>query len=329
MVDISQIPISLENVEQVVNEFYETSQLPNEFKPQLEQWLKNAQNSPEAWSFSWNLIEMSKSVNCQFYGAMCLYNKVSKYLQEVPREELDNLKNRLLEKLLLYASNLASISPQANKQQIKLIERKLNSTLAKLALYLCDDQWQNCIHDIIHTIPNCCKPAEAATDDQTMNNQKLQLLLIVIDLITLLPEEFQTISNSVNKLKRSQIFAKLKKDFHIISNYIINLFNSININQLNAEYYILIENSIKCLTSWIEFGIEFTEIDVFLKYLFVYIYNEKLFEHSAECLTSLLSSEETLKYSNSLFKYTHKILELNAILKKYIDERDTVFCFEE
>lgn len=76
----------------IVSEFYTTSQVSNEFKPHLDQWLKQAQNSPEAWTFSWDLIDMSKSAETQFYGATSLYNKVSKFFNEVPDDQYDMLK---------------------------------------------------------------------------------------------------------------------------------------------------------------------------------------------------------------------------------------------
>ena len=305
------LEINLENVERVVIEFYTSSQLTNEYKPKLDEWLKEAQCSKEAWSFSWDLIDMNKSVNCQFYGASCLYLKVSKYLNDVPAEEYDVLKNKLLEKLLLYAVNL-------NKhEQIRLIQRKLNSTLAKLAIYLINDQWQNCIYDIIQTIPNCLASNQAPketsqnlnTSIEEFNNiNKLQLILIVIDRLTLLPEEYSTLNNinTLNKFKRTQIHSQLKKSFHLISHYLINLFNQFNqffsnqqqaagLNQLQQLQFKIVENSVKCLTSWIDFGIQFDEISSFLDYLFGYIYNDQLFEQSAECLTSLFSNEENLK----------------------------------
>lgn len=251
---------------------------------------------------------MNKSVNCQFYGASCLYNKVSKYLNEVPYEELDLLKNKLLEKLLLYAVNVADSSSHSKHGQVILIERKLNSTLAKLALYLIEDQWQNCIYDIIQTIPNCISnqngsSVEQSSNDQ-MDNQKMQLILIVVDLLTLLPEEFSQLTN-LNKHKRTQINHKLKQNFFIISKYLINLFNQFNeiVNQMTNNNNTtatslplkIIENAIKCLTSWIEFGIQFNEIEQYIDYLFIYIFNERLFEQSADCLTCLFSSEENQK----------------------------------
>lgn len=340
---INQIPITQENVERIVDEFYATSQVTNEFKPQLDQWLKHAQNSKEAWSFSWLLIDMNKTVNCQFYGASCLYNKVSKYLNEVPYEELDLLKNKLLEKLLLYATILVSETNNARQQQVILIERKLNSTLAKLALYLIEDQWQNCIYDIIQTIPNCMNSNDQKEqangvdqlENSEMNSQKMQLILVVIDLFTLLPEEFSTLSN-LTKQKRLQINQKLKTNFFLISKYLINLFNQFNdlVQQNSASSSTnqtslvtkIIENAIKCLTSWCEFGIQFNEIESFLDYLFVYIFNDKFFEQSAECLTCLFSSEENLKYVNTIFKYCGKVLGLRNLLAKYVHDRDNDGC---
>ncbi len=271
--------------------------MTNEFKPQLDQWLKQAQNSTEAWQFSWLLIDMSKSINCQFYGASCLYNKVSKYLNDVPSEQYDVLKNKLLEKLLLYASSLVDTS---RNPELRLIQRKLNSTLAKLALYLVIDQWPNCMQDIIQTIPNCLNnsPASQTRTQQELAEQQNQLILIVLDIISLLPDEYQTLSN-LTKLKRTQVNTALKKNFHLISQYLINLFNTFNtldVNQIKEKsYFSMIELSIKCLTNWIDFGVQFSDIQMFMDYLFVYIYNEHFFEKAAECLTSILNAEDNTK----------------------------------
>ena len=280
----------------MVNEFYATSQVTNEFKPQLDQWLKQAQNSPEAWQFSWQLIDMSKSINCQFYGASCLYTKVSKFLNDVPADQYDVLKNKLLEKLLLYASSLVDTT---RNPQIRLIQRKLNSTLAKLALYLIADQWPNCILDIIQTIPNCINQDELQKKSKPeLDEQQNQLILIVLDILTLLPDEYASLAN-LTKLKRTQINGHLKKNFAAISQYLLNLFNNFNTLDIatlkEKSYFNLVDSSIKCLTNWIEFGVLFSEIQQFVDYLFIYIYNENLFEKSAECMTSILNAEDNAK----------------------------------
>lgn len=326
MENLNQIEYSAENVEKIVSEFYTTSQVSNEFKPQLDQWLKQAQNSQEAWNFSWELIDMNKSAETQFYGATTLYHKVSKYFNEVPNDQYDILKNKLLEKLLLYATKNA-------QQQVRLIQRKLNATLAKLALYLIDDQWENCVSEVIQTIPNCINNVTVSQEE--IDETKMQLIAIVLDLLTLLPEELATIN--LQRPKRSQINSKLRGNFSLIRDYLLNLFNEItnggeklannNLNTSGTEGqktgFFLIEIGIKCLNSWTEFGISFVDLQPFMDFLFISIYNDSLFETSAECLTSLFSSEETLKYTNTVFKYTPKILALTELLSTFVNNKDT------
>ena len=282
---------------------------------------------------------MNKTAESQFFGASCLYNKVSKYFTEVPGDQYDLLKNKLLEKLLLYAT-------KNEQQQVRLIQRKLNSTLAKLALYLIEDQWENCIVDMIQTIPNCYNgDSSLATGDEAIKNDvnrvKLQLIGILLDLFTLLPEEYATLTN-LSKPKRTQIYSKLKKNFHLVKDYLLNLFNELtnggeklmnrtlgtaaaasSSSAANTDA-VLIENGIKCLNSWVEFGVPFDEMQPFFEFFFISIYHEPLFETSAECLTSLFMSEENLKFTNTLFKYTPRVLLLRDLLASYVQNKDTV-----
>ena len=86
---------------------------------------------------------------------------------------------------MLYATKNA-------QQQVRLIQRKLNATLAKLALYLIDDQWENCVSEVIQTIPNCINNVTVSQEE--IDETKMQLIAIVLDLLTLLPEELATIN---------------------------------------------------------------------------------------------------------------------------------------
>jgi hypothetical protein len=263
---------------QVLVEFYTTSH--TNFKPQLDQWLKSAQNSSEAWQFSWQLLELTKSPEIQFFGASCLYHKVSKHFNEVPIDKYDELKNKILEKLIFYTTN-CYIQPQYNN--LKLIQRKLNSTLAKLALYLLPDEWKNCIQDCIQTITNL-----------KFDLPKSELVSIVLDLLTLLPEEFNNLN--VLKTKRSSIRNKLCENFQTIKTFLQEIFvNNIDVTNLSNNLN-LIQNGIKCLSSWNEFGILFNDMEVFMQFLFVVIYNEQLFEVTCECLTSIFSLPDNAKY---------------------------------
>ena len=166
----------------------------------------------------------------------------------------------------------------------------------------------------------------------------MQLIGILLDLFTLLPEEYATLAN-LSKSKRTQIYSKLKKNFHLIKDYLLNLFNELTnggeklvnrtlgtSNGANLDA-VLLENGIKCLNSWIEFGVPFNDIQPFFEFLFISIYHEPLFETSAECLTSLFISEENLKFTNTLFKYTPRVLLLRDLLANYVQSKDTVSWF--
>ena len=296
------IPFTIDNVEKVLIEFYTTSH--TNFKPQLDQWLKIAQNSTEAWQFSWDLLDLKKTPEIQFFGASCLYHKVSKNFNEIPSEKYDELKNKILEKLIFYTTN-CYLQPQYNN--LKLIQRKLNSTLAKLALYLMPNEWENCIQDCIQTITNL-----------EFDLPKSELVSIVLDLLTLLPEEFNNLS--IAKGKRSSIKFKLCENFQLIKTFLQEIFQSNNsIQNVN-----LIQNSIKCLSSWNEFGILFNEMENFMQLLFMVVYNEQLFEVTSECLTSVFSLPDNAKYSNSMFSYMPNVIQLTSLLSKFIGNKDTV-----
>ena len=286
---LMNVPFVFDNVEKVVTEFYTTSQVTNEFKPQLDQWLKQAQNSHDAWLFSWQLLDLNKSLECQFYGASTLYNKVSKHFAEVPVQDYDMLKDKLLEKLIIYATN------SATNKQIRLIQRKLNSTLAKLALFLINNQWETCVRDIIQTIPNLdLNQAQSIVSTSSSNSSsgtlnKNQLLFIVVDLLTLLPEEYNTVN--LSKTRKTQINLELKKNFSLVVQFIFGIFNQ----QHLLSDMLLVESGIKCLTSWSEFGVPFVELEQFIDVMFMAIYQEHLFETAAEFLCSMFGSEENLK----------------------------------
>lgn len=151
----------------------------------------------------------------------------------------------------------------------------------------------------------------------------------------------RTIFISITSLrpKRSSVSLKLKNSFPQIREYLLNLFNeitnggekltnqSLNNSGLMQDHktgFFLLEIGIKCLNSWTDFGIPFNDIQPFVEFLFYAIYNDSLFETSAECLTTIFSSEENLKFTNTLFKYTPKVLALSTVLNTFVENRDNV-----
>lgn len=53
-----------------------------------------------AWQWSWDFLDFSKSVEVQFFGACTLHTKLTKYYMEVPETMHQELKEKLLQKII-------------------------------------------------------------------------------------------------------------------------------------------------------------------------------------------------------------------------------------
>ena len=71
------------NVEMAVQQFYYQGA-----SQETHQWLTNAQMSQAAWNFAWELLSSEKKPEVQFFGASTIAIKVSKFLKEVPEDQV-------------------------------------------------------------------------------------------------------------------------------------------------------------------------------------------------------------------------------------------------
>jgi hypothetical protein len=93
---LRKIMDSLENLEHAVNLFYKSQ---SNDQAQLNDFLITHQRSPTAWSWLWSFLELSKSSEVQFFGAVTLHQKLVKNWQEVPEDMHNELKQNILQKL--------------------------------------------------------------------------------------------------------------------------------------------------------------------------------------------------------------------------------------
>lgn len=107
-----------ENLEKVVTLFYRSEAGQ---QAQAHQWLTEAQNSPQAWSFVWELLQPHRviilytfnyiaslifylqSSEVQFFAATTLHTKLLKHWNEVPNDHYEQLKKKILESIINYA----------------------------------------------------------------------------------------------------------------------------------------------------------------------------------------------------------------------------------
>lgn len=93
---------NLNSLEQAVNLFYKSQ---SNDQAQLNDFLISQQRDPLAWSWLWNFLSLQKSVEVQFFGAVTLHQKLSKNWQEVPQTMHNELKEKILQKIVEFGSD--------------------------------------------------------------------------------------------------------------------------------------------------------------------------------------------------------------------------------
>lgn len=127
---IENMPITAENLQMLISHFYTKSNDPAE-QMRAHSLLSQAQASPAAWSFVWDLLYLNKvchllcikSVhkcsiyNCkssfclvfqpaevQFFAASTLHLKLVKYWPELPPDQRPALREKLMSTIMTYCS---------------------------------------------------------------------------------------------------------------------------------------------------------------------------------------------------------------------------------
>lgn len=113
-------PIDVRALEEAVLIFYRSSSTE---QAAAHEWLTRVQCSRQAWSFVWDLMALNKvsrtsliffskpllivniqSSEIQFFGASTLHTKLCKYWHEVPKENHEELKQKLLETIVSFGA---------------------------------------------------------------------------------------------------------------------------------------------------------------------------------------------------------------------------------
>ncbi|CAF3244035.1 unnamed protein product [Rotaria sp. Silwood2] len=162
---------SAEDIERIIDNFYSpTCQLSIEQRQQLNTILENLQYSTLAWDFSWKLLDINKSTSVQFFGAVALCNKISKNLSELDNNQIQQLFQQLIQRLIFYISIHA-----------KQIITKLTVALDHLILHMIPDKWTNGITAIINLFTQ--------SQNEFLIQHPEKGHLIILNILTILPEE--------------------------------------------------------------------------------------------------------------------------------------------
>lgn len=132
--------MDVRTIEEAVLAFYRSGNLQQE---DTHQWLQQIQESPQAWSFCWELMQLNKPSEVQFFGAITLHSKLTKHWAEVPKEAHNEFKQKLLESIVLFGNGPKIVLCRLCISVILLFINKIKSPLLQLLVFVILDE---CFH---------------------------------------------------------------------------------------------------------------------------------------------------------------------------------------
>lgn len=283
---------SLDIVERVIHEFYHDAKSQAE----ADQYLTILQLSPEAWNIAWQLLNHSKSEEAQFYGANMLQIKISRCWHEVPTDQYISLRQKILETLIYYAAGP------------KVVLTRLSIALSSYIIHTLPEHWPSAISDVISSLQPQNIPSVAPQ----------QALTMLLELLTVLPEELQSmhISSSQRGIVRNALQSAVPQILNLVQEIFYQSDDTTNMHQM----------ALKCYSSWSQLDPCVLEYEPLLLSTLKLAYNEDLCQTALEALTNVVLHPESHKCPNSILKLVGKIIKLEDLLSKAIQEKDMDIC---
>ncbi|KAH8295021.1 hypothetical protein KR018_005942 [Drosophila ironensis] len=218
-----QAPIDIKRLEEAVEVFYRSN---SQDQAVTHEWLTEAEASPQAWQFSWQLMQLGKSQEVQFFGAITLRSKLMKHWNEVPPESREELKQKILETIVQFAGGP------------KLVLNRLCISLGAYIVHMLDE-WPRAIEEVIETFRNQRMP-NVTSDIQ---------LWIMLEVLQAIPEEAQVIHTSVRRVAlRAEIAKRVPLVLRTNEEYLKEQMNRV----WDAETHSNMIRSVKCVGTWIK-----------------------------------------------------------------------------
>lgn len=289
--------LTTENIEKAVTLFYMAE---GDQRTEAHKWLNEAQNTPNAWSFVWELLSPHRSQEVQFFAATTLHMKLMKYWNELPEDHYEILKKKILEAIVNYATGPKIV---------------LNRLCISLSAY------------IIHTLPNFWPKAfeELVSSFQPQhlpNVEPERVIWILLEILTVIPEEFQStvLSTSQRNLVKS-ILQDVSKDIIKVVTMCLLPLPSAGFDMINLTTYV---NASRCAFAWLHLeGLNIEECanisEILIDLIYFVYWNRadpecllpeeiEIIEVAIEALTAIIQHPNAGRYRNQVIKFCVSML---------------------
>ncbi|XP_043856175.1 importin-13 [Dromiciops gliroides] len=283
------LDFTVENVEKALHQLYYDPNIEN--KNLAQKWLMQAQVSPQAWHFSWQLLQPDKVPEIQYFGASALHIKIARYWSDIPADQYESLKAQLLAHIGRFAGGS------------KIVLTRLCVALASLALSMMPEAWPCAVADMVRLFQ-----AEVAPGDGQGR------CLALLELLTVLPEEFQT--SRLPQYRKSQVRAMLAQECGAIFPLLEQLLQQPSLPST------LKQKALKCFSSWVPLEVPLLDCERLIQAAFSALRDPELFDSSVEAIVNAISQPDAQRYVNTLLKLVPLVLGLQEQLRQAVQNGD-------
>ncbi|KAL4656030.1 importin-13-like [Arapaima gigas] len=280
---------TVENVEKALHQLYYDPDIEN--KNVAQKWLMQAQVSPQAWQFCWALLSPEKVPEIQYFGASALHTKISRYWGDIPAEQYESLKAQLFTQIAHFASGS------------KMVLTRLCVALASLALNVMPDLWPGAVAEMVR-----------AFQEEGVGTDGSARCLALLELLTVLPEEFQT--SRLSQARKGQIREALAAEWTSVCPLLRQLL-------LQPESPGSIKARVlKCLSSWVLLDVPLSESEALVEDSFSVLTDPELFDTAVEAIVNAISHPDAQRHVSSLLKLVPQVLQLQDQLQEAVQSGD-------
>ncbi|XP_038616088.1 importin-13 isoform X1 [Tachyglossus aculeatus] len=285
----AHLDFTVENVEKALHQLYYDPNIEN--KNLAQKWLMQAQVSPQAWHFSWQLLQPDKVPEIQYFGASALHIKIARYWNDIPPDQYESLKSQLFGQITRFASGS------------KIVLTRLCVALASLALSMMPDSWPCAVADMVRLFQ---------AEDSPVDGRGRCLALL--ELLTVLPEEFQT--SRLPQYRKGQVRAVLAQECGAVFPLLEQL-----LQQPDSPGFIK-QKVLKCFSSWVQLEVPLLDCESLIQAAFSALRDPELFDSSVEAIVNAISQPDAQRYVNTLLKLISPVLGLQEQLRQAVQSGD-------
>lgn len=282
---------SVDQVRVVISALYNESNQTG--KEKASEWLQELQRSVHAWEIADQLLRLNVNVETSYFAAQTMRTKVQYYFHELQPGQYQSLKDSLLDHLFtLHGASHAIVT-------------QLCLALADLAVQM--PQWKEVVNDLSQRF-----------------GTTVERLPILLEILTVLPEEVGSHHLRVGANRREEVITELRASAPLVLNLLAACVSQFS-NDANVKVKMF-----RCGGSWVTLSAfppaEFAQTDL-LQATFRTLHeadaNDMLHEVAADFVCNALYTSENLDrqqpLAEGLFKY---VMMLPPVYEKAVNSED-------